>query len=100
MKNDIIISGIKYEINGETMSCSMSPIPMDSWDAVETDDHHHIHMKSSNEFFGLNMKKYACKRPAMVRGIPVNGIAATASGTKFSNNQTVSYTSLKLQSNT
>ncbi len=68
----------------------MAPISLRSWDGVDTDDHHHIRMKSSAEFFGLDVNKYACKRPGMVRGIPANGFAAVVNGTSRHPNRTVS----------
>lgn len=75
-------TGISYVIDSTTMKCAMSPIPLKSWDGLETLDHHHIRMRSSSEFFGLNVKKYGCKGSSSIRGIPADVMVSTRNGTR------------------
>ncbi len=77
-------------IDSNTMQCSMEPITMKSWDSVETADHHHIRMKTSDEFFGTNVKEYSCKGNTTVRGIPAQVMASTRNGTRSNPNEKVS----------
>ena len=65
----LIIAGILYEINSRTAECEMKPLTNKSWDSTEGDDHHHIRMRTSEEFFGLNHDDYIYEGQASVRGI-------------------------------
>lgn len=62
-------TGILYEINSRTAECEMKPLTNKSWDSTEGDDHHHIRMRTSEEFFGLNHDDYIYEGQASVRGI-------------------------------
>ena len=61
-----------YTIDVNTYDCKVKPLSNRSWDAVETEDHHHIRMKTTNEFMGIDGQRYIHEGFTTVRGIPVD----------------------------
>eukprot|EP00795_Rhopilema_esculentum_P010656 gene10656-19398_t len=65
-------TGIMYTIDVNTFDCKVKPLSNRSWDSVETEDHHHIRMKTTNEFMGIDGQRYIHEGFTTVRGIPVD----------------------------
>ena len=59
-------------INSRTFACEVTPLTNRSWDATETDDHHHIRMRTTDEFFGLDHNDYVYEGYTKVREVPAD----------------------------
>lgn len=64
--------GINYSINARTFECKAKPLGNRTWDAKETDDHHHIRMRTATEFWGLDHPDYIYEGYRDVRGVPAD----------------------------
>ena len=71
-KFPFVYQGIAYEIDVRTFDCEMRPLDNKSWDVAETDDHHHIRMRTTEEFLRLNHKDYIYEGVTNLRGIPAD----------------------------
>ena len=68
----ILFAGISYMINSHTFDCKLSPLTNVSGDAIETDDHHHIRMRTTEEMFRIGTRPFVYEGVTKVRGIPVD----------------------------
>ena len=72
----LCFAGLSYTINSRTFDCEMAPLTNESWDVTETEDHHHIRMRTTEEFFGRDHTDFVYEGVTTVRGIPVDVFSA------------------------
>ena len=63
-------------INSHTFDCEITPLPNKSWDVTETEDHHHIRMRTTEELFRRDHNDSVYEGVTTVRGIPVDVFSA------------------------
>ena len=59
-------------INSHTFDCKLAPLTNLSGDAIETDDHHHIRIRTAQEMFRIDSRPYVYEGVTKARGIPVD----------------------------
>ena len=59
-------------INSHTFDCELAPLTNLSGDAIETDDHHHIRIRTAQEMFRIDSRPYVYEGVTKARGIPVD----------------------------
>ncbi|GAB6029220.1 hypothetical protein CHUAL_004988 [Chamberlinius hualienensis] len=73
-------SGIQYVIDERSGNCSITSIPLDSIDAVATDEEH-VRLRHANELINTNHSDFVYQGQRTIRGIPCDVWVATKTNT-------------------